>query len=147
MSPKALFGIATLAIALALPAAAPARQDRAWHGHGSHAHHDFTAWRGGRWHHARHDGRSGWWWVVGPSWYFYSRPVYPYPRFAGPAYRFLPYRDPIIVERPPAPLGASPAQSWYYCEDPNGYYPYVSSCRGEWRAVPVTPPGAQGSGE
>lgn len=149
LSPKTFLGIATLAVALALPSMAIAHQDRAWrgHGHGFYPRHDFAAWRGGRWHHARHDGRLGWWWVVGPSWYSYSRPIYPYPRFTGPAYGLPPYRDRVIVERPAAPLGAPPAQSWYYCEDPKGYYPYVSSCRGEWRAVPVTPPGEQGSGD
>ena len=33
-----------------------------------------VGWGGGHWLHDRHDGRLGWWWVVGPSWYFYPRP-------------------------------------------------------------------------
>lgn len=142
MSSRALFGTAALAIMLALPGAALAGRDGAWRGHGYSARHEFGAWRSGHWRHSWHDGRLGWWWVVGPSWYFYSRPVYPYPRYAGPAYP--PYAGRIIVERPAMPLGAPPAQSWYYCDDPKGYYPYIRSCRGDWRAVPVTPPGGQG---
>ena len=29
----------------------------------------------------------------------------------------------------------SPAQYWYYCSDPAGYYPYVSECNTGWQAV------------
>ena len=33
----------------------------------------------GRWHHGFHAGRTGWWWVIGSSWYFHPAPVYAYP--------------------------------------------------------------------
>jgi len=39
-----------------------------------------AAWVHGAWHRDWHDGRFGWWWNVGPSWYFYTQPVYPYPQ-------------------------------------------------------------------
>jgi len=88
--------------------------------------HDWRLWRDGRWTHGRHDGRIGWWWVVGPTWYFYPAPVYPYPN---------PY------EPPPLELAAPPpAQFWYYCEEYKGYYPYVRTCPGGWKQVPATPP-------
>ena len=30
---------------------------------------------------------------------------------------------------------------WYYCENPQGYYPYVKSCPGGWmKVVPETAP-------
>ncbi len=32
------------------------------------------------------------------------------------------------------------AASWYYCNNPPGYYPYVSACNGPWRQVPTAPP-------
>ncbi len=96
--------------------------------------HDWGVWRGGGWNHAFHDGRLGWWWVVGPYWYFYGSPVYPYPD---------PYVPPAVAVQPAPPAsGPPPAQSWYYCDNPAGYYPYVSSCPTQWRQVPATPQGA-----
>jgi hypothetical protein len=107
-----------------------------WHGHIERFHeHDWDMWRGGGWHHEFHDGRWGWWWVVGPTWYFYPQPVYPYPN---------PYEPPVAVVVPPqqpatpAPPPPTP-QNWYYCEGARGYYPYVPACPGGWRVVPATP--------
>jgi hypothetical protein len=104
--------------------------------------HDVDVWRGGHWHHVRHNGRLGWWWVVGGLWYPYVRPIYPHPD---------PYVPPVvIVQQPPAmvqqpappPQTQSPAptQYWYYCEQSNGYYPYVQDCPAGWKAVPAEPP-------
>ncbi|HYB71975.1 MAG TPA: hypothetical protein VED18_01285 [Candidatus Sulfotelmatobacter sp.] len=33
-------------------------------------------------------------------------------------------------------------QSWYYCREANGYYPYVQQCPSGWMQVPpqATPP-------
>lgn len=100
---------------------------------------DGYRWRGGAWRHARHEGRLGWWWVVGGLWYFYPQPVYPYPD---------PYIPPVVirqyesVETTPeivvAPATAIP--SWYYCESSRGYYPYTASCPEGWKTVPATPP-------
>lgn len=39
------------------------------------------------------------------------------------------------------PDGAAPTQSWYYCQNPAGYYPYVQNCAGGWQPVPMVPPG------
>jgi hypothetical protein len=93
-----------------------------WRDHDIHRFHDhdFARWRGGRWIHGRHGGRAGWWWVVGPTWYFYPQPVYPYPD---------PYQPPAVAPPPP--------QQYYYCDNPPGYYPYVPSCAAPWRAVPA----------
>jgi hypothetical protein len=96
-----------------------------WHGDIHHFHdHDFGVWRGGRWFHGDHGGRPGWWWVVGPTWYYYPAPVYPYPD---------PYVPPVVTAPPPAPA------TWYYCDNPPGYYPYVPQCTVPWRPVPVPP--------
>jgi hypothetical protein len=95
--------------------------------------HDFERWRGGRWVHGPHGGRQGWWWVIGPTWYFYPQPVYPYPD---------PYLPPVIAGPPPPPVAVAPPppppppQMYYYCDRPAGYYPYVPACR-RWRAVPA----------
>jgi len=105
-----------------------------WRGDISHFHeHDWGLWRGGHWSHARHDGRMGWWWVIGANWYFYPSPVYPYPSPWEP--------PPTALVSPPvgvAPL-APPTPYWYYCESSNGYYPYVPTCPGGWAQRPATP--------
>jgi hypothetical protein len=31
-----------------------------------------------------------------------------------------------------------PAQTWYYCSNPAGYYPYVTQCYTGWQAVPAS---------
>jgi len=109
-------------------------------------HFGWDSWRGGYWSHRWHSGVYGWWWVVGDDWFDYPAPVYPYPY---PTYYYYDpvYSEPVPYEYHPAPPPtasappAPPQQSWYYCSNPKGYYPYVSSCPGGWRAVPATPPG------
>jgi len=65
--------------------------------------------------------------VPGP-WY-YPPPYYPPAVYAPPVY--APVVQPTYV--------APPAQSWYYCDNPKGYYPYVNSCSTGWRPVPAKP--------
>lgn len=84
---------------------------------------DAHVWRRGRWHHSHHDGRIGWWWVVGGLWYFYPRPIYPYPD------PFLP-GDVVYISGGTGPY-------WYYCQSAGQYYPYVTYCPEGW--VPVVP--------
>lgn len=68
----------------------------------------------------------------------------------GPAY----YPDPIYVNPPmasvpPPPQGGSQVSAlgmpgsewWYFCKDPNGYYPYVRECQTGWEKLSPTPPG------
>lgn len=99
------------------------RDDRPRH------HYDHDHWRRGRWYHGHHGERQGWWWIVGPTWFWYSAPVYPYPAWeeVEPA----PENPPLTTD----PTG----QYWYYCLDPPGYHPYVPSCYGPWQMVPITP--------
>ena len=130
-----------LSIAVALGIAAPgveAQHRGAPDFHGRDFHHfdarERAIWRGGAWVHDWHDGRYGWWWQLGGGWYFYPEPIYPYPTYVPPAI--------VVQQSPPVPTGLPPAQFWYYCDNPQGYYPYVASCNGPWREVPVTPPNA-----
>ena len=131
-----LMPLAVLAAAVALsqPAWAERHEEIRFHGDIARFHeHDWDLWRGGRWYHATHGGRFGWWWVAGGLWYFYPAPVYPYPN---------PYEPPVAVVVPQAPAAAPPPpqpQNWYYCESAKAYYPYVPSCAEGWRAVPATP--------
>ena len=55
--------------------------------------------------------------------FFYPGPIYPYPYYD--SY----YMSPPLYEAPQVP------GSWYYCDDPPGYYPYVKECRTPWNAV------------
>lgn len=69
----------------------------------------------------------------GPYYYYYPPPVY----YAPPIYYAPP---PVVYTPPPAPTPIAPqAQTWYYCDNPKGYYPYVSNCQSGWRQVPARP--------
>ena len=100
-----------------------------WHGGG---------WHGGNWHGHDHNSFGV---VVGWPWYD-PWPYYPYgwSGYYGPDYGYYaPY------DYPPASTvhvysGTPPEQTWYYCDNPVGYYPYIQSCSGTWQTIPVTPP-------
>lgn len=58
-----------------------------------------------------------------------------------------PYYSPPPVVVQPSPttyVQQAPAAPtyWYYCQSPQGYYPYVTQCPGGWLTVvpPVQPP-------
>jgi hypothetical protein len=86
----------------------------AWQG--SMSHFDIGRWRGGHWWNGPYGGRIGWWWIVGPDWYWYPAPLGVYP-------------DPYT------PPGTTPGY-WYWCDAYQRYYPYVGACPSGWRAVP-----------
>ncbi len=125
----------TLTLVTLSSMAAPPRERRAvppqWHGHIERFHeHDWHLWREGHWARTRHDGRLGWWWIVGSSWYFYPTPVYPYPN---------PWEPPPMTMANPALTAPPPTAYWYYCDASGGYFPYVPECAAGWRPVPATP--------
>jgi hypothetical protein len=120
-------------VALAPPAHAQHEGHHDYHGRDFHGFspHDRQVWVGGHWDHGWHDGRFAWWWIVDGGWYFYPAPVYPYPTYVPPAI--------VVQQPPPTPTGLPPAQFWYYCDNPQGYYPYVATCNVPWRQVPTAP--------
>lgn len=65
--------------------------------------------------------------------YPYTYP-YPYPYYAQPPAEAPP---PVYDQQSPAP--PEEEHSWYYCEDPQGYYPYVSQCPKGWLRIAPTP--------
>lgn len=91
-----------------------------------------AVWTHGRWWHGRHNGRFGWWWGVDGGWFFYSAPVYPYPDYVSQTY----------YDEPSGDYG----DYWYYCRDPEGYYPYVRTCHGSWEPVPAQAGGYDNGG-
>jgi hypothetical protein len=76
---------------------------------------DYGRWSGGQWRHVLHNGRLGWWWVVGLDWYLFDRPIYPMPDLYGPA-------------------GHAPGW-WYWCDPYQEYYPFVTYCPIPWQPV------------
>ncbi len=121
----ALFAAASVQPGLAQEHRGGEHWDRGGHGWGHPGSGHFSggvgAWHGGGWNHGWHNGRFGWWWVVPgwADWYYYSAPVYPAP-------------DPYL----PPGIAAGPTPYWYYCANPQGYYPYVPQCFGPWQPVP-----------
>ena len=46
----------------------------------------------------------------------------------------------IIEQQETAPPTQPQIQYWYYCQNPEGYYPYVKQCPGGWlQVVPQSP--------
>lgn len=117
-------------------------------------HEERKLWRGGRWNNTCFLGRCGWWWFVEGQWYFYDRPVYPYPLIISD----VTYLEPLVVApaqapvvvAPQAPMALTPQspaqnaappvpQTWYYCSSAKNYYPYVPTCPEGWQPVPAQP--------
>ena len=74
--------------------------------------------------------------VYGPGWWG--------PGYYGPPPYYAP--PPVVAQSPPVYVerGRSESDYWYYCQNPQGYYPYVQSCPGGWmRVVPETTPPAR----
>ena len=144
MNATGLRAVAASAVALLVVAIPNAQADRDFGDRHLQSHHwrgdirrfdehDFAHWRGGHWYHGLRGGRLGWWWIVGGVWYFYPQPVYPFPD---------PYVPPVAVapqEIAPAPTPIPAPSSWYYCNAPKGYYPYVAECPSGWQVVPAHP--------
>ncbi|HWR91636.1 MAG TPA: hypothetical protein VN300_04385 [Desulfobacterales bacterium] len=112
--------IVLLALLLAIP-----WMSYAGHGYHGHGHHGGTrVFIGG-----------SYWFGPPPFWgprYYYGGPVY--------------YAPPPVIVQPSTGYierGQEEAEYWYYCENPQGYYPYIRSCPGGWmKVVPDTvPPG------
>lgn len=94
-------------------------------------------------HHGHYRGYYPYW---GYYPFFWGAAIvgWPYAYYSGWPYLGWPYYPPEVTEAPPAHSEPSQQQSyyWYYCQDPEGYYPYVKSCPGGWIEVEpkVAPP-------
>jgi hypothetical protein len=82
-------------------------------------------------------------WYYPPSYYYPPAPYYypPSPYYYPPQVVSGPSSPPVYIERgnsEPAP--SQPSSSWYYCDNPQGYYPYVKQCPAGWQMVAPQPP-------
>jgi len=110
------------------------------YGHGYYGYHGRYGygWRG--YHYGW--GYPYWWdyWWGYP--YGWDYPYYPYP---------YPYSDPYYNGglsgppqgvTPPPQSGQQRSSYWHFCQDPEGYYPYVKDCPGGWLTVVPSKPNA-----
>ena len=83
----------------------------------------------------------------GPHFVFgFSFPLWVGPGWWGAPYPYYYPSPPVVVQQPPvyeqpAPTPQAPAY-WYYCQNPQGYYPYIQQCPNGWMQVvpPAGPP-------
>lgn len=102
--------------------------------HRSSNYHRSGYYRGPRYYY----GGSIW---IGPGWDpWWGYPYYPYPYYPAPP--VINQQQPIYVE----PVPQQEEQSyWYYCPDPQGYYPYVQKCPKGWmKVIPSPAPADEG---
>jgi len=70
---------------------------------------------------------------------FYRDPFY-YPYYSPPTVITVPVTPPVYIQQPPPTIQQYPSGYWYYCRNPDGYYPYIKECPGGWQQVEPTPP-------
>jgi hypothetical protein len=97
---------------------------------------------------------------------FYGPPPFAYSYGYPYGYPYMYSPPPVIINQPPQPQvyieqgnngqavpsqpvpatdaanGQSTSHYWYYCEQADGYYPYVKECPAGWKQVTPSPPPA-----
>ena|SRR6185436_15979711 len=137
MKLKVLFAATVLAVAGGAACASPAEAG---------VHVGFSIghnWGHGRWVHDRYHGRLGWWWVVGPRWYYYDRPHTFIVQPAQPV--VIQQASPVVVQSAPQPMTPPPppppSPVLYYCKATGTHYPETLTCPGGWMTrTAETPP-------
>jgi hypothetical protein len=95
----------------------------------------------------RFRGYSNFGLFIGPSfgWPYSYYPYYPYyPAYPyAPSVTVIPSSPPVYIQQgnAPPPNAARQDYSWYYCGNPQGYYPHVKDCPGGWQKLAAAPPG------
>jgi hypothetical protein len=122
---KRLTGISLTILALLLMTAMPGQAER-FHGGGGHG-------RGFGW--GPLIGLGVGLGILGLTYPYYGAPYHP---GYGPAPMV---QDPPYgsYEEPEPPQSIEP-DYWYFCQNPEGYYPYLKHCPGGWMKVVPAPP-------
>ena len=132
------------AVVLALATAAIGADALAWSGHHGYGGHHRGGARVGVFIGAP---------VLGFGLPYYGFPYYGFPGYGYPHYGYAPYgyygptttvitqaAAPVYVEQgSAAAIGPAADGYWYYCSNPDGYYPYVRHCAAGWQQVPSQP--------
>lgn len=80
--------------------------------------------------------------------FYFGAPLYPYPYYRDPFYYpyyypptviTVPATPPVYIQQSPPAAPQYPSGYWYYCYDPEGYYPYIKECPEGWQQVDPTP--------
>jgi len=115
-----------------------------WRGYGYG--HNFGGFGGGYGFRGgyRYGGRSGFGVFLGAPIYNYGFPYYNYgyPYFYSPPPTVvtIPTPAPIYIQQTPMVTRPNGTAYWYYCTNPEGYYPSVKNCPNGWQKVAPTPP-------
>jgi hypothetical protein len=143
---KRNMAVAVVIFLLALLASSVAWAGGSFHGRGF-SHH-------GQRHHGHHHSRARVDIIIGAplagSWYYRTHPGYyaqpPYYAYSYPPAIAMQSSPPVYIERgdqqdekqDQLQLQQPPAH-YYYCTNPQGYYPYVRVCPRGWEQVPAQP--------
>jgi hypothetical protein len=76
--------------------------------------------------------------------YGFGYPYYYPPYYSYPQTVIVPTTPPVYIQQQqaqPAQQAQPQTNYWYYCREPDGYYPYVKACPGGWLQVAPQPPG------
>lgn len=71
--------------------------------------------------------------------YGYGDPYYYPPYYAYPRTVIVPSTPPVYIQQQQVQPVQPQTNYWYYCQDPDGYYPYVKNCPGGWLQVAPQP--------
>ncbi|MGZ5007365.1 MAG: hypothetical protein ACXWE9_01205 [Methylobacter sp.] len=95
-----------------------------------------SLYSGANW--ARHHSNFG---------FYFGAPLYPYPYYRDPFYYpyypptviTVPATPPVYIQQSPPATQQYPSGYWYYCNNPEGYYPYIKECPKGWQQVEPIP--------
>jgi hypothetical protein len=103
-----------------------------YYGGGHHGGYYYGGWGGARFavYPNVYIGPGAFWWGYG-----YPFAYYPYGYYAPPPV-VVRSEPQVYVQQPPEP---SEPLYWYYCREPQGYYPSVNECPSGWIQVAPQP--------
>ena len=64
----------------------------------------------------------------------FFRPYYTYPPVVT-----APSRPPVYIQQQEPKLAQPKTNYWYYCQNPQGYYPHIKECPGGWTQIAPQP--------
>ena len=97
---------------------------------------------GGGYGYGGHYGHSNYGFYFGAPFYSYPYNSFPYqyPYYYPPAVVTVPVTPPVYIQQSPPAAQQNPTGYWYYCTNPEGYYPYIKECPNGWQQVEPKPP-------